>query len=78
MDIHKNARTTPWSRAEIVTRVLERRQPVRAVAADLGVSERTVCKWLARGEGEGDAGLQDRSCRPHRSPRTTPWWPAGC
>jgi transposase InsO family protein len=72
MDIHKNARTTPWSRAEIVTRVLERRQPVRGVAADLGVSERTVRKWLARYQGEGEAGLQDRSCRPHRSPRTTP------
>ena len=72
MDIHKNARTTPWSRAEIVTRVLERRQPVPGVAADLGVSERTVRKWLARYQGEGEAGLQDRSCRPHRSPRTTP------
>ena len=72
MDIHQNARTTPWSRAEIVNRVLEQQQPVRGVADDLGVSERTVRKWLARYRSEGAAGLQDRSCRPHRSPRTTP------
>jgi transposase InsO family protein len=72
MDIHKNARTTPWSRAGIVTRVLERQQPVRQVAKDLAVTERTVRKWLARYQSEGAAGLQDRSCRPHRSPRTTP------
>lgn len=72
MDIHKNARTTPWSRAEIVTRVLERRQPVRGVAEDVGVSERTVRKWVARYQSEGAAGLQDRSCRPHRLPRATP------
>jgi transposase InsO family protein len=72
MDIHKNARTTPWSRAEIVTRVLEGPPPVRWVAEDVGVSERTVRKWLARYRSEGAAGLQDRSCRPHRAPRTTP------
>jgi transposase InsO family protein len=72
MDIHKNARTTPWSRAEIVKRVLERQQPVRGVAADVGISERTVRKWLARYQSEGEAGLPDRSCRPHRSPRATP------
>jgi transposase InsO family protein len=72
MDIHKNARTTPWSRAEIVKRVLEHGQPVRRVAEALAVSERTVRKWLARFGTEGEAGLQDRSCRPHRSPRATP------
>jgi transposase InsO family protein len=72
MDIHQNARTTPWSRAEIVTRVLEGPPPVRWVAEDVGVSERTVRKWLARYRSEGAAGLQDRSCRPHRAPRTTP------
>jgi transposase-like protein len=71
MDIHKNARTTPWSRAEVVQRVLERQQPVRRVAAEAGVSERTVRTWRARYGREGQAGLQDRSCRPHRSPRAT-------
>jgi hypothetical protein len=36
------------------------------------VSERTVRKWVARYQGEADAGLRDRSCRPHRSPTATP------
>jgi transposase len=72
MDIHQNARTTPHNRAAIVQRVRELHQPVRVVAGDLGVSERTVRKRLARFRREGDAGLRDRSCRPHRSPRATP------
>lgn len=72
MDIHQNARTTPQSRAALVRRVLERRQPVRQVAQDLGVDERTVRKWVRRYLTEGPAGLADRSCRPHHSPRATP------
>ena len=72
MDIHQNARTTPRSRAEIVRRILELHQPVRVVAQDVGICERTARKWLARHQQEGAAGLVDRSCRPHRSPRGTP------
>jgi transposase InsO family protein len=72
MDVHKNARTTPRSRAEIVRRVRAGAQPPGVVAAAMGVSNRTVRKWLARYEVEGAAGLVDRSCRPHRSPRATP------
>lgn len=48
MDIHQNARTTPYSRAEIVRRVLEHGEPVRRVGHALGVSERTTRKWLGR------------------------------
>ena len=70
MDSHQNARTTPYSRAEIVRRVTEERQPVRVVAEAFGISERTVRKWAARAYQA--AGLHDRSCRPHRSPRATP------
>src|SRR5262245_41231919 len=72
MDIHQNARTTPWSRAELVSRILECRQPVAAVAQAFGISERTARKWCRRVEQEGLAGLRDRSCRPHRSPQATP------
>jgi transposase InsO family protein len=46
-------------------------RPPRAVATALGVSERTVAKWLARYRTEGEAGLADRSSRPHRTPRAT-------
>ena len=48
MNIHKNARTTPRSRAMLVHRVIEEHWPVSAVAIAFGVSERTVYKWLAR------------------------------
>src|SRR5262249_41470471 len=71
MDIHQNARSTPRSRAELVRGILQP-QPVRAVAREFGISERTARKWLGRLQGEGQAGLADRSCRPHHSPRTTP------
>ena len=71
MDVHQNARSTPRSRAEIVRRVLTGQPPAR-VAAAVGVSERTVRKWVARYQAEADAGLRDRSCRPHRSPTATP------
>ena len=40
-----------------------------AVAEAAGVTERTVWRWLKRWREEGQAGLLDRSSRPHRSPR---------
>jgi transposase InsO family protein len=72
MNIHKNARTTPRSRGQIVQRVLTQQEPAATVAAAMGVSERTVRKWLARYAAEAEAGLADRSCRPQRSPGATP------
>src|SRR5690606_14258413 len=38
----------------------------------LGVARSTVYKWLARHREEGEAGLVDRSSRPHRSPTRLP------
>jgi transposase InsO family protein len=71
MNIHKNARTTPYSRAEIVRRVMVLGETPSAVATALGVSRRTVAKWLARYRAEGEAGLADRSSRPHGMPAAT-------
>ena len=42
VDIHKNARLTPHSRAELVRRVLEQGQSSSAVADAFGVCQRTV------------------------------------
>jgi transposase len=67
MDVHKNARTTPHSRALIAQRVAAGERPA-AVARAVGVCDRTVHKWVARA-AEGPLALEDRSCRPHRSPR---------
>ena len=72
MNVHQNARLTRHSRAELVRRVLVDRQPRAAVAAAFGVSVRTVAKWVGRYEVEGEAGLADRSSRPHRLRAATP------
>ncbi|MBF6607103.1 MAG: IS481 family transposase, partial [Chloroflexi bacterium] len=72
MNIHKNARLTPHSRAELVRRVLVEGQAPMAVATAMGVTSKTVGKWVARFEAEGPAGLVDRSSRPHCLYRPTP------
>jgi transposase InsO family protein len=72
MNIHKNARLTPHSRAEAARRVTEGGQTAKSVATDFAVSERTVRGWVKRLQEEGPAGLQDRSSRPHRLYRPTP------
>jgi transposase InsO family protein len=72
MDIHKNARLTPHSRGELVRRVLAEGQTPKAVATAFGVCPKTVGKWVQRFQAEGEAGLQDRSSRPHRLRCPTP------
>ena len=72
MNIHKNARLTPHSRAELVRRVLIEGQAPMAVATAMGVTVKTVRKWVGRFAGGGSAGLIDRSSRPHRLYRPTP------
>jgi transposase InsO family protein len=72
MNIHKNARLTPHSRAELVRRVLVEGQAPMAVANAMGVTGKTVGKWVARFAAEGPASLVDRSSRPHRLYRPTP------
>lgn len=69
---HQNARTTFYSRALIVQRVLKEGKNVREVAEALGVSRRTVYKWLARYKSGGRDALYDRSSRPRGSPRRLP------
>lgn len=48
MNVHKNARTTPFGRAVMVHRVREEGWSVTAVASAFGVGTRTERKWLAR------------------------------
>jgi transposase InsO family protein len=72
MNMHKNARTTPRSRALLVRRVLIEKWPVTEVAMSIGISERTVYKWLARYRTEGAAGLQDRPSAARRHPHALP------
>lgn len=68
MDLHKNARSCPKSRALLVKRILAGEAP-QDVAEALGLSERTVYKWVKRYREEGLEGLQDRSSCPQKIPR---------
>jgi len=68
--MHGNARLTLHSRSTLVDRIRAGR-PIAHVAAEMGVSRATAYKWWARWRAEGNAGLLDRSSRPHRSPTRT-------
>lgn len=52
----------------MVHRHLHEGIPQAHVAAEFRVSRPTVATWVARYRAQGEAGLQDRSSRPHRSP----------
>ena len=62
---HQNARTTPHSRALIADRRAAG-QSVASIAADFGISTRTVFKWLARHREGGRAALVNRASIPAR------------
>ena len=70
MDVHKNARLTRHCRALLVDRVMRGRAR-RQVAQELGISMKTVDKWVRRYLAEGPSGLTDRSSRPRRQPSAT-------
>jgi len=70
MDVHKNARLTAHCRELLIER-LRRGEPKAQVARRFAISVKTVEKWQGRYQQEGASGLQDRSCRPRRSPRAT-------
>ena len=72
MNSHKNARLTALGRAELVRRAVDLGQPARQVAASFGVCVKTVRKWVARFDSEGEEGLRDRSSRPDKLYRPTP------
>ena len=72
MNIHRRAKTCPESRALLVGRVLEEAWSLDWACRAAGVSRQTGHKWVKRFRSEGLAGLQDRSSRPHRSPRRLP------
>lgn len=68
---HANARLNVHGRRLLVERVIAHGRPVAHVAKELGVSRQCAHRWVARFRAEGEAGLHDRSSRPHRCPRRT-------
>jgi transposase InsO family protein len=68
---HANARLTVHGRLLLVQRVVHDCRPVAHVAKELGISRQCAHRWVARYRAEGEAGLQERSSRPHRCPGRT-------
>jgi transposase InsO family protein len=65
MNVHKNARSCPLSRALLVQRVSEQGWSVRAASAAVGISDRRGREWMGR--ANRNEPLLDRSSRPHSS-----------
>jgi transposase InsO family protein len=68
---HANARLTVHGRLLIVERARSGWKQAH-IAAAMGVSRRCVKRWIDRYRAEGEAGLTDRSSRPHRVANATP------
>lgn len=69
---HANAPLTPEGRRRLIERIILDGRPISHVAAEAGVSRQRLSIWLHRFELLGEAGLEDRSSRPARSPNQTP------
>jgi transposase len=69
---HRNARLTPKGRQLLVQRVCEQGWALAHAAKAQGVSRQCAHRWVKRFLEEGEAGLQDRSSRPHHCPTQTP------
>jgi transposase InsO family protein len=69
MDVHKNARSVPASRALLFKRVSEQGWSVRAASEAAGMSDRRGREWLRRAS-RGEP-LTDRSSRPASTPTTS-------
>jgi transposase InsO family protein len=68
--VHRNAPMTARGRMIMIERI-DSGRPVTHVADEMGVSRKTADKWWRRWLAEGEAGLEDRSSRPHRCPHQT-------
>ncbi|WP_141575150.1 IS481 family transposase [Actinomadura sp. WMMA1423] len=69
---HRNAPLTETGRLRLARCVVDGRWPLRRAAERFQVSVGTARRWAARYRELGEAGMADRSSRPHRSPRRTP------
>ncbi|CCH90854.1 Integrase, catalytic region [Modestobacter italicus] len=68
---HGNARLTVHGRKLIVDRHAAGWKQAH-IAAAMGISRKCVKTWITRYDAEGEAGLADRSSRPHTTPTRTP------
>lgn len=69
---HRNARLNVRGRQLLVERVCEQGWAVAHAAKAQGVSRQCAHRWVKRFREEGEAGLHEKSSRPHHCPTQTP------
>ena len=69
---HRNAPLSELGRLRLARCVVDDRWPLRRAAERFQVSATTAKRWADRYRQLGEAGMVDRSSRPHRTPRRTP------
>jgi transposase InsO family protein len=69
---HRNAPLSETGRLRLARCVVDDGWPLRRAAERFQVSVSTAARWSSRYRVLGEAGMADRSSRPHHSPRRTP------
>ncbi|WP_189094733.1 IS481 family transposase, partial [Nocardia jinanensis] len=69
---HPNAPLSELGRLRLARCVVEDGWPLRRAAERFQVSATTAKRWADRYRHQGQAGMADRSSRPHSSPNRTP------
>jgi len=69
---HPNAALTPRARLRLARLIVEQNWRPAEAAKMFMTSVKTARKWAERYRLEGEAGMADRSSRPHHSPARTP------
>jgi hypothetical protein len=70
--VHRNAPLSETGHLRLTRCVVNEGWPLRRATERFQVSATTAARWAARYRSLGDAGMADRSSRPHRSPGQTP------
>ncbi|THA23784.1 IS481 family transposase [Streptomyces sp. RKND-216] len=68
---HRNAPLTPTGRLRLARCVVDDGWPLRRAAERFQVAHTTAARWAGRYRRHGEAGMCDRSSRPHHCPRQT-------
>jgi hypothetical protein len=69
---HRNAALSPIGRLKLARLIVDDGWPVARAAERFQVSWPTAKRWADRYRQLGEAGMTDRSSRPHRQPKRTP------
>jgi transposase len=69
---HRNAPLSETGRLRLARCIVEEGWSLRRAAERFQVAVTTAARWAGRYREMGEAGMADRSSRPHRSPNQTP------